>query len=392
VGRERAAGRIALAADQGRRFLGRFRSIADGCISVPSGRFGAAKTARPPTNRRELFPRLTTSANGNRRKVRCLMVRMFGRLLTPGLPILMLCVVYAAGMALAAPSFATGNNFANILAAMLPLLVVATGQTVVLITGGIDLSVTSTIAVTSIAGAALVTADGGPMAQSVLAVPAAIVLMILIGGAIGLVNGGCVAWLGMPPFIVTLTTMMFFGGLAVWLTGSRSFYNLPPGFVAIGGNLAATLVVAAGVAAAVQWMLSRTVFGLALRAVGGNIETARVSGVAVGRTIVLAYLLCGICAGVGSVLITGELETGSPVQWENNLLDVIGATVIGGTSLYGGRGSVLWTLGGVLLLTMIDNSLNLLNLSHFTIMMAKGGVILLAAMLDALRHRADASS
>jgi ribose/xylose/arabinose/galactoside ABC-type transport system permease subunit len=98
-------------------------------------------------------------------------------------------------------------------------------------------------------------------------------------------------------------------------------------------------------------------------------------------------MLCGLCAGLAAVLITGQLETGSPVQWENNLLDVIGATVIGGTSLYGGRGNILWTASGVLLLALIDNSLNLLNLSHFTIMMAKGGVILVAALLDTWRNQ-----
>ena len=138
-------------------------------------------------------------------------------------------------------------------------------------------------------------------------------------------------------------------------------------------------------------MLSRSLLGLNLRAIGSNPKTAAVSGVAVSRVVVTAYVISGLCAAIAAVLITGELETGSPVQWENNLLDVIGATVIGGTSLYGGRGNVLWTAYGVLLLTLIDNSLNLLNLSYFTIMMAKGGVILLAALLDTLRHQARAS-
>jgi ribose transport system permease protein len=100
---------------------------------------------------------------------------------------------------------------------------------------------------------------------------------------------------------------------------------------------------------------------------------------------VLTYAASGLCAGVAAVLITGRLETGSPVHWQKNLLDIIGATVIGGTSLFGGRGKVMWTVSGVLFLTLLDNSLNLLNLSHFTIMMVKGGVILLAALLDALR-------
>jgi ribose/xylose/arabinose/galactoside ABC-type transport system permease subunit len=138
-----------------------------------------------------------------------------------------------------------------------------------------------------------------------------------------------------------------------------------------------------------QLILKRTLLGMNLRNLGHNPQAARVAGVRVKRVTLLAYVLCGLYAGIASILITAQLETGSPVQWENNLLDVIGAAVIGGTSLYGGRGSVVWTFSGVLLLTLIDNSLNLINLSHFTIMMAKGAVILVAALLDTVRNRME---
>ncbi len=144
-----------------------------------------------------------------------------------------------------------------------------------------------------------------------------------------------------------------------------------------------TVVVAGGV----QCLMSRSLLGIQLRAIGNNPQTAVVSGIPVVGVTISAYVISGLCAAIASVLITGELETGSPAQWENNLLNIIGATVIGGTSLYGGRGNVLWTLCGVLLLTLVDNSLNLLNLSQFTIMMSKGGVILLAALLDTVRYR-----
>ncbi len=211
--------------------------------------------------------------------------------------------------------------------------------------------------------------------------------MLAIGCGIGLFNGICVAWLRMPAFVVTLTTMMFISGLAIWLTQSKSIYNMPSSFLVIGKSVWITSLVAATVAVSAQFMLAKTVLGLELRSVGSNARTAAVSGINVPGVMIFAYVLCGLCAAIASVLITGQLETGSPVQWKNNLLDVIGATVIGGTSLYGGRGNILWTLGGVLLLSLIDNSLNLLNLSHFSIMMAKGGVILLAAFLDTIRYR-----
>ncbi|MCA9128452.1 MAG: ABC transporter permease [Planctomycetales bacterium] len=298
-------------------------------------------------------------------------------------------MLYALIMAMLAPGFASIENFSNVLVAMLPLMIVATGQTAVLITAGIDLSVTSVIALTSVAGASLVSGDTSPLSGSALATPIAILAMLATGALVGMINGSCVAWLRMPAFVVTLTMMMFASGFAVWTTQSQSYSELPASLLFLGKNGWASGTVALLVAFSVHFMLHRTRLGTSLFAIGHNPETALVSGVRVQWAIVIAYVICGCCAAVASVLILGQLETGSPVQWENNLLDVVGATVIGGTSLYGGRGSVLWTFFGVLLLTLIDNSLNLMNLSHFSIMMIKGCVILLAAFLDTLRHREE---
>jgi ribose/xylose/arabinose/galactoside ABC-type transport system permease subunit len=305
--------------------------------------------------------------------------------------VLLLCAVYVAGMAPFAPGFASPANAANILSAMLPLLVVATGQTLVLITAGIDLSVTSIIAMASVTGAMVMTADGGYLAGSPLAAPAGVIVMLLVGAAVGAFNGLVITTFRMPPFIVTLTTMMFVSGTAIWVTGSESLYNLPAGFVALGGNVWMTAAIAGGVTLLAHVATTRTLYGRRLHAVGYNPRAALISGVPVQRVTVLTYVASGLCAAVAAVLITGRLETGSPVHWRNNLLDVIGAAVIGGTSLYGGRGKVVWTVSGVLFLTLIDNSLNLLSLSYFTIMMVKGGVILLAAVLDAARTRAGAA-
>src|SRR6185312_7481436 len=120
---------------------------------------------------------------------------------------------------------------------------------------------------------------------------------------------------------------------------------------------------------------------------GHNARAADISGVPVQATIIAAYAVSGFCAALASVLYTGQTETGSPVLGQRVLLDVIGATIIGGTSLFGGKGKVVWTLCGVLFLKLVDNTLNLLNLSLFAITMVKGGVILFAALLDATRHR-----
>jgi ribose/xylose/arabinose/galactoside ABC-type transport system permease subunit len=301
--------------------------------------------------------------------------------------ILFLCGIYFAIMAPWVDGFASTRNLGNIFIYMLPLLVVATGQTLVLITAGIDLSVTSIIALASVVATLVVNGDTGPLAGSILATPVGILIMLAVGSAIGFLNGLMIAMFRMPAFIVTLTTMMFFSGFAIWLTQSKSIYNLPGGILLLGKNVWLAGSVTLLVALSGHLLLTRTLFGRWLYALGHNPKAALIAGVPVHRVIIMTYVACGLCAGLAAVLITGRLETGSPVHWRNNLLDIIGATVIGGTSLYGGRGKVIWTVFGVLFLTLIDNSLNLMDLSYFAIMIVKGGVILFAALLDSLRNR-----
>lgn len=300
---------------------------------------------------------------------------------------LVLCVVYFLVVTPFADGFASGANLINVFSAMLPLLVLAVGQTLVMITGGIDLSTTSIVALASVLGAMIMSADSGLLAGSVFAVPAAIAWMLVVGGLIGGFNGILVAYVRMPPFIVTLTTMMLFSGVAIWVTQSKSISGLPSSFILLGGNVWVTAIIAGIIALTGQLLLTRTLYGRWIFAIGHNNKAASISGVPVDRVLVMAYIAAGLLAAVGAILITGRMETGSPVHWQRNLLDIVGATVIGGTSLYGGRGKVLWTIYGVLFLTLIDNSLNLLSLSHFTIMMGKGAVILVAALLDVLRNR-----
>jgi ribose/xylose/arabinose/galactoside ABC-type transport system permease subunit len=303
-----------------------------------------------------------------------------------------LSAVYFLVCAPLVPGFASTENVGNVFANLLPLLIVAIGQTFVMIGGCIDLSVTATIAMSSVTGALVMSGDGGWLAGSKWAMVAGLAAMLLVGVLIGWLNGMAITQFKMPAFIVTLTTMMFFSGLAVWLTKSKTIYNLPPAFNAVGKNVLVALLVTALLVAVAHFALSRTLFGHWLYAVGHNVKTAEVSGVRVNRTITLAYVACGVCAAVAGVLYTGRMETGSPVMGQRILLDVIGAAVIGGTSLFGGKGKVLWTAGGVLFITLIDNSLNLMGLSHFTIMMVKGGVILLAALLDTIRTKVLANS
>lgn len=302
--------------------------------------------------------------------------------------VLFLCLAYFAALAPFTPGFATPRNFADLLSTILPLFLVAMGQTLVLITGGIDLSVPSVIGLTSVAGAALMNANNGWLAGSPLAMPAGIITMLVVGGLVGLLNGVAITAFRMPPFIVTLTAMMFFGGLAVWLTRSRNINDLPAAFNALGGKTGIAFVLTAFVAVGAHLMLRRSLWGRWLYAVGHNATAARISGVPVAGVVLSAYVASGVLSAMGSVLFTGQAETASPVLGQRILLDVIGATVIGGTSLFGGRGKILWTLFGVLFIKLIDNSLNLLGLSYFAVTMVKGGVILLAALMDSLRNNA----
>jgi ribose/xylose/arabinose/galactoside ABC-type transport system permease subunit len=285
------------------------------------------------------------------------------------------------------PGLASGDNLANLFFTLVPLFVLATGQTLVLITAGIDLSVCSIMALASVVGGLAMNRDTGWLAGSPWAAPAGTLLMLLVGGGVGALNGCAVALLRMPPFIVTLTTMMGVSGLAIWLTRGQTLYGLPAGFNVLGGRLPLALVLALLAAGLAHLGLRRTLYGHWLFAVGHNPRMARISGVPVERVTLGAYTASGLFAAMAAVLFTGQAETASPQLGQRLLLDVIAATVIGGTSLFGGRGQVLWTLAGVLFIKLLDNSLNLLNVSFFAITMVKGGVVLAAALLDRTRQR-----
>lgn len=305
--------------------------------------------------------------------------------------VLALSALYFLALLPIVPDLANPENLQNVLSNMLPLLAVALGQTFVLITGGIDLSVTSVIALASVGGAWVMTSGVGASGPAV-AIPAGIVTMLAIGAAMGLLNGLAITRLAMPAFMVTLSTMLFGSGFAIWATKSKGIYDLPDGFNEIAqgtlGFLPVAIIPIAIVAVITHFVLARSAYGRRLIAVGLNVKAARVSGVPVARVTVLAYVSSGLLGAIGAVLYTGRLETGSPVLGQRLFLDVIGAAVIGGTSLFGGKGSVAGTLYGVLFITLIDNSLNLLGLSNFSVLMAKGTVILLAALFDTIRSRA----
>ncbi len=364
-----------------------------------------------------------TDASSNRwRRVR--------RLLVSDYFILYLTIIFFVVASIFYPTLSAPLNIANQFQNMWPLLAVAIGQTFVLILGGIDLSVGAVMAVTSVVGAifmsemldpsffdrsplwgTLMVESGGIMRDNpALAVPVGIAAMLALGAGIGFLNGFAITKFRLAPFMVTLVSMTFFGAFALWLTQSRNISGLPASFLELGtGDIVSvylgpkldpqiarrevlplitySFVIAVGLAIVAQFILSRTAFGRQMFAIGTNRRTSRVSGLPNTRVIVLVYMFCGFCAAVASILYTARLMVGVPSLGGNVLLDVIGAAVIGGTSLFGGKGSVRGTFFGVIFFVLILNILNAMRLSPFVIDAVKGLIILIAALLDVTRTR-----
>ncbi len=328
------------------------------------------------------------------------------------------------------PTLSTPRNMSNQLSNVWPLLAVAIGQTFVLISAGIDLSVGAIMAFTSTVGAILITTTldeavmrnsplwgnimteaGGPLSAHPQATLIGVMMMLLFGTLIGMWNGYAVTRFGIAPFMVTLVAMIFFSNFALWLTQSRNVANLPETYLALGdGDLVSVYfgeklepeirrrdilpfvtipaVISLSLAFAANFVLRRTVYGRQLYATGTNRRAAEVSGVPTKRVIMMAYMISGFCAGVAAILYSARLGIGQPTLGDGTvLLDIIGACIIGGTSLFGGKGRVLGTFIGVLFFVLLQNILGQMRLSAFHIDVVKGLVILAAAILDVTRTR-----
>jgi ribose/xylose/arabinose/galactoside ABC-type transport system permease subunit/ABC-type sugar transport system substrate-binding protein len=302
-----------------------------------------------------------------------------------------LAVVALSGFAHAL--FST-DTLHDVLLAMLPLAILVGGQMLVLLIGQIDLSVTAMMAMGSIASASVMTrhmADSGEAGMTA----AGVLTFLLVGACVGAFNGVCAAVLRIPSFIVTLAVMMAGNGAAVWyastISDTISIGGLPEGFRSIGYGAAVgipiALIVGVAVLGLIHYALSRTVAGRWLYAVGHNAEAARIAGVPVQLLTITVFTASGLCAAIAAIIYTSRIETGLPTLGQNLLLDIVGAAVIGGASLFGGRGSVWMVIGGVAFLSVLDKSLQLLGLSLFVVLAVKGFAILAAAILDVVRTR-----
>ncbi len=253
-------------------------------------------------------------------------------------------------------------------------------MTLVIISGGIDLSVGPIAALSAVLGAAMLVA-GVP-------VPLAMLGALAVGVACGFVNGALIAWGGLQPFIVTLGGLSLYRALALIFTGGTPIFGLPDGFRALtNGNLAGipNPVIAVAILAVLAWViLNKTPLGEYFMAVGGNPEAARIAGVPVTLTKLSAYMISGLMAAVAALILIGRLGAAEPTLgtlWE---LDAIAAAAIGGASLMGGRGSIPGTLIGCIILGTLRNGLTLMNVQAFYQLLATGIIIIVAMLIDKL--------
>ncbi len=297
----------------------------------------------------------------------------------PVLSIAAFFVLVCAVFGLATESFLTKVNLLNLLRQSAPILIVATAMTFVITTGGIDLSVGSSLALVN-ALAAIALAAG-------IAWPIVVVLMLLLGAMIGLVNGYFTAYEGIPPFIVTLAALSAVRGLALLLTEG---YSIPISgdswFVTIGRGwffgvpMPAMIALFAAVAGYV--VLTQTRYGRYVTGIGANVEAVRRAGVNVRRIVLSAYVLTGVAAAVAGIVIAARLGSGSSNAGVGFELEVIAAVVLGGTNLFGGRGTIVGTALGALTIAVIGNGLILAHISPFFTQIVTGAIILLAIWLN----------
>lgn len=291
--------------------------------------------------------------------------------------------------------FLTVMNFTNILKQISHYAILAAGVYFAILLGGIDISVGSVLGFSGAMSALIISR----MPDNPWSAPLAILAAVLIGLTAGLFNGFFISRFSLQPMIVTLATLSVFrgatlvliGGAAVSIAGTR--YAGAPMFISLGqstllgGYLPVPIILMALVYAVVYYLLNRTPFGRHMYAIGGNEEASLLSGINVMKTKMLAYMASGLLAGIAGIIITARVASATPTAGQSYEMDAIAAVVIGGTSLRGGEGKVLYTIVGALIIGMLNNIQTLVGVDSYYQTIIKGAVILLAVLLDARTGR-----
>ncbi|MBE7210054.1 MAG: ABC transporter permease [Gluconacetobacter diazotrophicus] len=301
-----------------------------------------------------------------------------------GIALLVMVVFFA----LVAKDFTTHENISNILTQITINLILATGMTFAILIGGIDLSVGAVMALCAVVAGSVLTAEALPVWAAVVG---GIVAALLMGMACGAMNGFISSFWGVPSFIVTLGMLNVARGAALQVTNARTIYDFPDGFNAVGtatvAGVPVIFLLALGLLVLGWVVLTRTVFGRMIYAIGNNEEAVRLSGHRPFAVKVLAFTVTGGCVGIAAVAYMARLTIANPILGVGFELNAIAAVIIGGTSLSGGRGSLIGTLLGAAIIGVLANGLILMGVTDFTRQIITGLVIIGAVILDSYRAR-----
>ena len=296
---------------------------------------------------------------------------------------LIVLLVAVGALTLASPEFLTGNNLANLARQVAIFGILAIGQLVVILTGGIDLSVGSILGLAGAVTAQLLV-SGVPIIPAIL-------IGVVVGGVLGIANGVLVTRFKLPPFIATLGMLGIARGIVLVITDANTIQGLPDGFQTVANGTVLgipNLLIIFAIITAIAWfVLNRTVFGRYVYAVGSNPEAARLAGVPVAMVTTAVYVISGVLAAVGGVLLTSRLGAGVPTAGTGFELQAIAACVIGGASLSGARGSAIGAACGALIIGVLNNGGNLLAINAFYLQIAIGALVLVAVGFDQMNTR-----
>lgn len=316
------------------------------------------------------------------------LLRRFAKLRASGL--IWVLLVMCAVAALVSDAFLNPFNLINVLRQIALFGIVSIGMTFVILTAGIDLSIGSIVAVVAVSSALML--DAG------VPIPLVIAAGLAVGVSIGAINGAGIILGGIPPFIMTLGTMVMGRGFAMTISDGHPihFRDVAERFSWLGQGHALGIPVPvwifACVATAATIILRYTALGRNIYAVGSNAEAARLAGISVGRTIFAVYLISGFLSGLTALIFISRLTVGEPVAGMGLELEAIAITVIGGTSLFGGEGRVSGTILGAAIIAVLANILNLFGVSPFTQQIVKGAIIIAAVLFEMMRRRRNSAA
>jgi ribose transport system permease protein len=303
-----------------------------------------------------------------------------------GLALVILILIFS----IAAPRFATINNLSNILTQISINTAIAVGMTFVILLGGIDLSVGSVLALATVVAGLVITNEAFSVP---LAIVLAVVAAIAVGATCGFINGWVSERWHIHSFVVTLGMLNIARGAALQISNSRTIFSFPAEFNAFGtlelfDVFPAIFLIALALVLIGRFILNRTVFGRMIYAIGNNEEAVRLSGHNTSIVKIMAFTICGITVGIAAIMYMLRLNIASPILGVGFELKAIAAVVIGGTSMSGGKGSMVGTFLGACIIGVLDNGLLLIGLGDFARQMVTGLIIVLAVIIDTYRIKA----